>query len=85
LKNFDSAAAFYIHAASLEEENPVLYLNAGVSYARIDSLESALDAFHRSYLASHTERLGMLYSQIAGVYYRQKRFRQAEKSYVKGL
>jgi tetratricopeptide (TPR) repeat protein len=85
LKNFDSAAASYVHAASLEEENSVLYLNAGVSYARMDSLDVALDAFHRSYLASHTERLGMLCSQIAGVYYKQKRFRQAERSYVKGL
>jgi tetratricopeptide (TPR) repeat protein len=85
LKNFDSAAASYIHAASLKEENPVLYLNAGVSYARMDSLESALDAFHRSNLESHTERLAMLYSQIAGIYYKQKRFRQAERAYVKGL
>ena len=85
LKEFDSAAASYIRAASIEEENPVLYLNAGLAYASMDSLESALDVFHRSYAASHTERLGLLYSQIAGVYYKQKRFRRAEGAYQKAL
>jgi tetratricopeptide (TPR) repeat protein len=85
LKNFDSAAVSYSRAASLEEDNPVLFLNAGLAYASLDSLESALDAFHRSYVASHTERLGLLYSQIAGVYYKQKRFRRAEGSYLKAL
>lgn len=85
LKNFDSAAASYLRAASLEEDNPVLYLNAGLAYASMDSLERALDAFNRSYVSSHTERLGLLYSQIAGVYYKQKRFRQAEGGYRKAL
>lgn len=85
LKIFDSAAVSYLRAASLEEESPVLFLNAGLAYASMDSLEKALDVFHRSYVASHTERLGFLYSQIAGVNYKQKRFRQAEKSYVKAL
>ena len=85
MKNFDSAAASYLRAASLEEEGPVLYLNAGLSYANMDSLGRALDAFRRSYVASHTERLGLLYSQIAGVYYKQKRFREAEGSYLKAL
>jgi tetratricopeptide (TPR) repeat protein len=85
LKNFDSAAVSYAHAALLEEENPVLSLNAGVSYARMDSLERALVAFHRSYVASHTERLGLLYTQIAGVYYKQKRFHQAGGAYEKAL
>ncbi len=85
LKLYDSAAVAYIRAAALEEENPVLYLNAGLAYARVDSLGKALDAFRRSALASHTERLGLLYSQIAGVYYKQKRYRQAERSYVTAL
>ena len=85
LKDFDSAAVSYAHAAVLEEENPVLSLNAGVSYARMDSLERALDAFHRSYVASHTERLGLLYTQIAGVYYKQKRFHQAGSAYEKAF
>lgn len=85
LKQFDSAAASYSRAALLEEENPVLSLNAGVSYARMDSLGRALEAFHRSYAASHTERLGLLYTQMAGVYYKQKRFRQAEGAYLKAL
>ena len=85
LKKYDSASVSYIHAALLEEENSVLYLNAGISYVRMDSLERALDAFHRSYMASHTERLGLLESQIAGVYYQQKRFRQAARSYLKAL
>jgi tetratricopeptide (TPR) repeat protein len=85
LKDFDSAAVSYTRAALLEEDNPVLSLNAGVSYARMDSLERALEAFHRSYSASHTERLGLLYTQMAGVYYRQKRFRQAEGAYLKAL
>jgi tetratricopeptide (TPR) repeat protein len=85
LKNFDSAAASYIRAASMEEENAVLYLNAGLAYASMDSLERALEAFHRSYAGAHTERLGMLYSQIAGVYYKQKRFPKAERAYMKAL
>ena len=85
LKMFDSAAASYIRAAALEEENAVLYLNAGLAYASMDSLERALFAFHRSYVASRIERLGFLYGQIGGVKYRQKRFREAEKSYLKAL
>jgi tetratricopeptide (TPR) repeat protein len=85
LKVFDSAAISYIRAADLEEENPVLYLNAGLSYASIDSLAQALAAFHRSYESSHIERLGMLYSQMAGIYYKQKKFRPAERAYLKAL
>jgi tetratricopeptide (TPR) repeat protein len=85
LKSYDSAAVAYLHAAGLEEENPVLYLNAGLAYASADSPEQALDAFHRSALASHTERLGLLYGQIAGVYYKEKRFRRAARAYVTAL
>jgi tetratricopeptide (TPR) repeat protein len=85
LKSFDSAAVYYMRAASIDEENPVLFLNAGFSYARMDSLVRALDAFQRSFAASHTERLGLLYSQIGGIYYKEKRFRKAEQSYQKAL
>jgi tetratricopeptide (TPR) repeat protein len=85
LNSYDSAAVFYTHAAILEDENPVLYLNAGLSFAKMDSLEKALDAFHRSYVAHHTERLGLLYGQIAGIYYKQKRYRKAEGAYLKTL
>ncbi|HTY57476.1 MAG TPA: tetratricopeptide repeat protein [Bacteroidota bacterium] len=85
LQSFDSAAAFYMRAASLDEENPVLFLNAGFAYARMDSLEAALDAFHRSYAASHTEKLGLLFSQIGGIYYKQKRFERARQSYLKAI
>jgi tetratricopeptide (TPR) repeat protein len=84
-KEFDSAAVSYLRAASLEEDNPILYLNAGLAYARMDSLDPALGAFHSSYRASHTERLGFLYSQIAGAYYKQKRFRPAEQAYANAL
>ena len=85
LDRFDSAALFYLRAAALEDEAPVLYLNAGLAYARMDSMAKALAAFDRSYRASHVERLGFLYGQIAGIYYKQKRFRQAGDSYRKSL
>ena len=85
LNKFDSAALFYLRAASLEEEGPVLYLNAGLAYARMDSMAKALEAFDLSYRASHVERLGFLYGQIAGVYYKQKRYRRAGDSYQKAL
>ncbi len=85
LKKYDSAAAFYLRAAFLEEENPVLFLNAGFSFARMDSLEKALGAFRMSYTAHHIERLGLLYSQMAGIYYTQKRYRRAAGGYLKAL
>jgi len=84
-KEFDSAAVSYLRAASIEEDNPVLYLNAGLAYARMDSLDPALGAFHSSFRASHTERLGFLYNQIAGVYYKQKRFRAAGQAYTRAI
>lgn len=85
LKIFDSAAASYIRAAELEEENPVLYLNAGLAYASMDSLARALGAFQQSYASSHTERLGLLFSQMGGVYYKQKKYRPSERAYLKAL
>ncbi|HUI11397.1 MAG TPA: tetratricopeptide repeat protein [Bacteroidota bacterium] len=61
------------------------FLNAGLAYARLDSARSAIAAFRRAYTEYHVERIGFLYSQIAGVQYKMKDFRRAEESYTKAL
>jgi len=84
-KKYDSAAAAYLYAGSLDTENPVPYLNAGLAYASMDSTVRALAAFRRAYTGYHVERIGFLYGQIAGVQYKRKDYGHAEESYLKSL
>ena len=84
-RSFDSSAAAYRQAVSLDAGNPVLLLNLGLSFARMDSTGPAIDAFTRSAAAHQVEKAAVAYIQLATVYYNARRYRKARTAYARAL
>lgn len=75
---FNSSLAAYKYAAVMDPENPASYLNLGLVYEKLDSLEAAKNAYERSLQFYPYSKIIFATEQLEAINYRLKNFEQTQ-------
>jgi tetratricopeptide (TPR) repeat protein len=85
LERFDTAAVVYGTAATLDPDNPSLWLNLALTLGRIDSVAKAKTALEKAIDAYQPDQIAYAYRQLGALLYNSKRFSEALLAYEKSL
>lgn len=85
VQQFDSCVIAYQRAATINNENPLLFLNIAMAWQKLDSTQRAAEAFRTSIATYHPEAIASVYRQLGALYYNGKHYRDARNSYRKAL
>lgn len=84
LGKYDSAVIAYKKAAAIDE-NPTYFVNLGITYAKMDSVDQSLKSFQKALASMPFDKIGYLYNQIAAVHYLKKNWKEARDAYQSAL
>ncbi len=85
MDKYDSSAFAYKRAITIDAENSIWHLNLALALQKLDSIESAANAYRQAILTYHPDAIADIYVKLGNLLFLSKKYHEAIEAYQSAL